>query len=168
MNKARSWGGRTARRGGVGGWYRMWVMRCEILRMTLLKLNMSESNTITIKWKVLEGAHVPMDLSVCTRGNTLAHFVPVEGKLLREPSVRSCTKGGSPGLIRVIERHTFWIQSPVMRPQSNLHVCPCNYKVCHDVRWDCELVKVSFVLLIAIKAKQLKLPLTIVTSYVVI
>lgn len=27
----------------------MWVLRCEILRMTVLKLNMSDSNTITIK-----------------------------------------------------------------------------------------------------------------------
>lgn len=30
----------------------MWLAMCEILRMTLLKLNMSDSNTITIKREV--------------------------------------------------------------------------------------------------------------------
>lgn len=36
-------GKRKEERGG------MWLARCEILRMTVLKLNMRDSNTITIK-----------------------------------------------------------------------------------------------------------------------
>lgn len=54
--------------------------RCEILRMTVLKLNMSNSNAITIKRKSLENTRALGDLSVCAQED--AHTdCPSQGKI---------------------------------------------------------------------------------------
>lgn len=66
------------------------VARCEILRMTLLKLNMSDSNTITVKRKVL---------GTYTRARKTHALAQCGEKLLRGPSVRSCTQRGGRGLV---------------------------------------------------------------------
>ena len=69
----------------------MWVESCEILRMTSLKLDMSDSNTITIKLKGVEIHTYPQNLIRMHR-KTQTQIALVKRKLLREPTVRSCAQ----------------------------------------------------------------------------
>lgn len=97
---------------GVRGVQGMWVESREILRMTLLKLNMSDSNTITIKRKALEIQAYPQTL-VCSHSKTYIQIALVKWKLLREPSVRSCTEKAA---------WSYWFD----RTRHSLHTVPYN------------------------------------------
>lgn len=81
-------------------------------------------------------------VSTCVHRN--AHTLSQsKGKLLREPSVRSCTQRGSHGLIGLIEQDTVCIQPPIMSPQYctfslmqfacmsvDVHMCNCSDWLC--------------------------------------
>lgn len=90
----------------------MQVVRCEILKMALLKLNMSNSTTITIKWKVWEVLSCTHQ-RVCEHTRKHTHFVLVKGKIAE----RAVCQRSSHGVTGLMKRDTIWMQSPIMRPQ---------------------------------------------------
>lgn len=93
-------------RRGRGG---MWVARCEILRMTVLKLNMSDSNTITIKGKSLEiHPYTHRREFVCIA----RHKVKIAERAICQ---KLHSERGGRGLIGLIEQDTVCMQSPIMR-----------------------------------------------------